>query len=187
MAYIQGNVLSGPRTSGGAGSAAGGGRTEFAATARERPQSSRGTPPRGLLVRGLPLLKPPYGIITAIDLNSGEIVWQIPHGQTPDRVANHPLLSDLDIPRTGQSASVGTLVTATLLIAGEAQLTSNQEGERRAMLRAYDKATGEEVGAIRLPAPQTGSPMTYMLNGEQYLVIAVSGSGYSGELVAYKL
>ncbi|MED5412982.1 MAG: PQQ-binding-like beta-propeller repeat protein [Pseudomonadota bacterium] len=187
MAYIQGNAISGPRTSGGAGSSAGGGRTEFASTQRERPVSTRGNPPRNLLVDRLPLLKPPYGRLTAIDLEEGEIAWQVPHGQTPDRIANHPVLAEMDLPRTGQGASVGSLVTKTLVIAGEAELTTNEVGERRAMLRAYDKSTGAEVGAIRLPAPQTGSPMTYELNGEQHIVVAVSGTGVAGRLVAYKL
>ena len=187
MAYIQGSALSGPRTSGGAGSSAGGGRTEFDAAQRVRPTSSRGTPPRNLLVDRLPLLKPPYGRLTAIDLRQGEIAWQVPHGQTPDRIANHPALAGLDIPRTGQGASVGTLVTKTLVIAGEAELTSDENGTRRAMLRAYDKSSGVEVGAVELPAPQTGSPMTYMIDEEQYIVIAVSGSGVSGRLVAFKL
>jgi len=187
MAYIQGSALSGPRTSGGAGSSAGGGRTEFDAAQRARPTSSRGTPPRNLLVDRLPLLKPPYGRLTAIDLRLGEIAWQVPHGQTPDRIANHPALAGLDIPRTGQGASVGTLVTKTLVIAGEAELTSDENDTRRAMLRAYDKSSGVEVGAVELPAPQTGSPMTYMIDEEQYIVIAVSGSGVSGRLVAFKL
>jgi quinoprotein glucose dehydrogenase len=134
------------------------------------------------------LLKPPYGKITAIDMNEGSILWQIAHGQTPDNVANHPALADIDLPRTGQNASVGTLVTKTLLIAGEAQLTTDPDtGERRAMLRAYDKATGSEVGAVALPAPQTGSPMTYQIEGEQYLAIAISGSGYSGEMRVLRL
>ena len=102
-------------------------------------------------------------------------------------MVNHPALAGMDIPRTGQGASVGTLVTRTLLIAGEAQLTTGADGERRAFLRAYDKATGDEVGALKLPAPQTGSPMTYSVDGEQYLVVAVSGSGYSGALLAFSL
>ena len=186
MAYIQGNAATGPRTSGGAGSSAGGGRTEFNAAQRERPVSSRGRPPIGLLVNGLPLLKPPYGVITAVDMNSGEIAWKVPHGQTPDRIRGNPALEGVELPRTGQSASVGTLVTKTLLIAGEAEMTTNEEGVSRAMLRAYDKATGEEVAALPLPAPQTGSPMTYELDGEQYLVVAVSGRGYSGELRAFR-
>jgi len=187
MAYIQGNAATGPRTSGGAGSSAGGGRTEFSPAQRQRPQSTRGIPPIGIRVQGLPLLKPPYGIISAIDLTQGTIAWQIPHGQTPDRVAQHPMIEGIDLPRTGQNASVGTLVTKTLLIAGEGELTADEDGVRRAMLRAYHKATGTEVGAVALPAPQSGSPMTYMLNGEQYIVLAVSGGGYSGELIALRL
>ena len=187
MAYIQGNAATGPRTSGGAGSSVGGGRTEFSPAQRQRPQSSRGTPPIGIRVQGLPLLKPPYGTISAIDLREGTIAWQIPHGQTPDRVAQHPMLKGIDLPRTGQNASVGTLVTKTLLIAGEGELTVDENGVRRAMLRAYHKTTGTEVGAVALPAPQSGSPMTYMLNGEQYIVLAVSGGGYSGELIALRL
>ena len=186
MAYIQGNAATGPRTSGGAGSSAGGGRTEFDAAQRQRPVSSRGRPPVGLLVNGLPLLKPPYGVITAVDMNNGEIAWQIPHGQTPDRIRANPALEGVDLPRTGQGASVGTLVTKTLLIAGEAEMTTGEDGSSRAMLRAYDKATGEERGALPLPAPQTGSPMTYELDGEQYLVVAISGRGYSGELLAFR-
>jgi len=187
MAYIQGNAVAGPRTSGGAGSSAGGGRTEFEAADQGREQSSRGDPPRNLLVEGLPLLKPPYGVISAIDMHRGELLWSIPHGATPDNVRNHPALQGLSIPRTGQSASVGTLVTGTLLIAGEAQETTGEDGQRSAWLRAYDKASGEEVGALRLPAPQTGSPMTYQLDGVQYLVVAVSGSRHPGELIAFRV
>lgn len=187
MAYIQGNAATGPRTSGGAGSAAGGGRVEFAGAQGERPQSTRGTPPISLRVQGLPLLKPPYGVITAIDMSRGDIVWKIPHGATPDAVREHPQLQGLDIPRTGQEGSVGTLVTGSLLIAGEPEMTTNAAGERAAWLRAYDKRSGAELGAIPLPAPQTGSPMTYSLDGVQYLVLAVSGSGYSGELIAFRL
>ena len=187
MAYIQGNATSGPRTSGGAGSQAGGGRTAFNATKREVPTSNRGRPPIGIRVQGLPLLKPPYGKLTAIDMNAGEIMWQVAHGRTPDRVRNHPMLQGLDIPRTGQNASMGTLVTRTLVIVGEGQLTTDESGVSSANLRAYNKQTGEEMGAVTLPAPQTGSPMTYLLNGEQYLVVAISGRSYSGELLAFKL
>lgn len=187
MAYIQGSAATGPRTSGGAGSQAGGGRVESAAARRQAPVSSRGTPPRSLLVDGLPLLKPPYGTISAIDMNKGEILWQIPHGETPDNIKNHPQLQTLDIPRTGQGTMIGTLVTGSLLIAGEGEVHTHPDGRRGAMLRAYNKATGEEVGAVLMPAPQTGSPMTYWLNSQQYLVVAISGRGYSGEYVAYRL
>jgi quinoprotein glucose dehydrogenase len=141
-----------------------------------------------LNVDGLPLLKPPYGTITAINLDKGEIVWQIAHGETPDVVRNHPALKALNIPRTGQETyNVGTLITKTLVIAGEGQITTTSEHPRGAMLRAYDKKTGKEVGAVYMPAQQTGSPMTYMLNGKQYIVVAVSGGAYSGEYIAYTL
>ena len=175
FAYHQGTALSGARRTGGAGSATAG---DDASTA------DGGT--RALTVRGLPLIKPPYGQISAIALDAGEIRWQVPHGETPDLIRNHPDLKALKVGRTGQPGSVGTLVTKTLLIAGESSFTTTARG-RGAMLRAYDKATGSEVGAVFMPAPQTGSPMTYLLSGRQYLVIAVSGAGYSGELIAFGL
>jgi quinoprotein glucose dehydrogenase len=141
----------------------------------------------GLTVQGLPLVKPPYGRITAIDLNKGEIVWQIAHGETPDNIKIHPALKGLAIPRTGRQGRIGVLATKTLVIAGEGGFFTTPSGPRGAMLRAYDKTTGLEVGAVYMPAPQTGSPMTYMLNGKQYIVVPISGNGYSGELLAFKL
>jgi quinoprotein glucose dehydrogenase len=141
----------------------------------------------GVTVQGLPLLKPPYGTISAIDLNRGEIVWQVAHGETPDNIRNHPALKGLNIPRTGRpNGRIGTLVTRTLVIAGEPGFFTMPNGQRGAMLRAYDKATGREVGAVPMPAPSSGSPMTYMLNGRQYLVVPISGGTYSGEFVAYR-
>ena len=140
-----------------------------------------------LNVRGLPLIKPPYGRITAIDLNKGDIAWQVAHGETPDNVRNHPDLKGLTIPRTGQTGVIGTLVTKTLVIAGERQFTTTADHPRGAMLRAYNKANGQEVGAVFMPAPQTGSPMTYMQNGKQYVVVAVGGANFPAELVAYRL
>ncbi len=139
-----------------------------------------------LQIQGLPLVKPPWGRITALDLNEGRLVWQTPHGETPDTVRNHPALKGLTIPRTGQGQS-GTLVTKTLVIAGESSLSTTASGRRGAMLRAYDKATGTEVGAVYMPAPESGSSMTYLLNGRQYIVIAIGGSSYSSELVAFRL
>jgi quinoprotein glucose dehydrogenase len=136
---------------------------------------------------GMPLVKPPWGRITAIDLNKGDIVWQIAHGETPDNVRNNPALKGLNIPRTGRPGRIGVLTTKTLLIAGEGGFFTTPNGQRGAMFRAYNKTTGKEVGAVYMPAPQTGSPMTYMLNGEQYIVVAISGAGYSGELLAFKL
>jgi quinoprotein glucose dehydrogenase len=142
----------------------------------------------GLTVQGLPLMKPPYATISAINLDKGEIVWQIAHGETPDAIRNHAALKGLTIPRTGQSGyNIGTLVTRTLVIAGEGQITTTADHPRGAMLRAYDKATGKEVGAVYMPAPQSGSPMTYMLNGKQYIIVAVSGGAYSGEYLAFRL
>ncbi|MEQ8312765.1 MAG: pyrroloquinoline quinone-dependent dehydrogenase [Gammaproteobacteria bacterium] len=186
MAYIQGNAVSGPRVSAGAGSSSSI-DLSVAVENRQRPVSSRGNPPRSLLVDRLPLLKPPYGVFTAIDLNEGEILWQVPHGRTPDRIKDHPALRELDIPRTGQNGYSGSLVTSTLLIAGEPQMTSDEDGTLSAYLRAYNKLTGEEVAAVRLPAPQTGSPMTYLHNGKQYVLVAVSGTRYSGELIAFAI
>ena len=138
-------------------------------------------------MQGLPLVKPPYGSITAIDLNKGEILWRIAHGETPDNIRNHPALKGLTLPRTGRPGRIGTLVTKSLLIAGEGGFFTTPSGQRGAMLRAYDKPTGREVGAVYMSAPQTGSPMTYMLNGKQYLVVPISGGSYSAELVAFKL
>ena len=138
-------------------------------------------------MQGLPLVKPPYGRITAIDLNKGDIVWQIAHGETPDNIKNHPALRGVTIPRTGRTGRIGVLVTKTLLVAGEGGFFTAPNGLRGAMLRAYDKATGNEVGAVLMPAQQSGSPMTYMLNGKQYIVLAISGGSYTAELVAYRL
>ena len=170
--YHQGTVLSGARTAGGSGATAG---------------AEGGGAVQSLDVQGLPLIKPPYGRISAIDLDRGDIKWQTPHGETPDRIKNHPALKGLNIPRTGRPGIVGTLVTKTLVIAGEPGFGPTPSGQRGSMLRAYDKASGKEVAAVYMPAPQTGSPMTYMLNGKQYLVVAISGTNYPGELLAFKV
>jgi quinoprotein glucose dehydrogenase len=139
-------------------------------------------------VDGLPLMKPPYGTISAINLDTGEIIWQIAHGETPDIVRNYPALKGMTIPRTGQeNYNIGTLITKTLVIAGEGHVTTTSDHPRGVMLRAYDKKNGKEVGAVFMPAPQTGSPMTYMHNGKQYVVVAISGGPYSGEYIAYTL
>ena len=140
-----------------------------------------------LNIDGIPIIKPPWGRITAIDLNQGEILWQIPHGETPDNIREHPRLEGVTIPRTGRVGRIGTLVTKTLVIAGEGGTFTTPSGDEGAMLRAYDKATGEEVGAVYMPAPQSGSPMTYMLDGRQYIVVAISGGGHPGELLAFRL
>ncbi len=169
--YHQGTVLAGARRSGGSGSAA----------------AAEGGAVTALTIQGLPLVKPPYGQINAISLDTGDILWQVPHGETPDAIKNHPALKGLNIPRTGRPGNVGTLVTKTLVVSGEPGFGTTSTGQRGSMLRAYDKKTGAEVGAVYMPAPQTGSPMTYMLNGRQYLIVAISGGTYSGELLALRL
>ena len=137
----------------------------------------------GFTVEGLPVEKPPYASITAIDLNKGEILWRVAHGETPNSIRNNPALTGVNIPRTGRAGVFGILLTRTLAIAGE----RSAPGQPDAMLRAYDKATGKEVGAVAMPAGQTGTPMTYMLNGRQYIVVAVGGSNFPAELVAFTL
>jgi quinoprotein glucose dehydrogenase len=143
----------------------------------------------GLSVQGLPLVKPPYGTLTAINLDRGEIVWQVAHGDTPDNVRNHPALRGLTIPKTGQvgTGGVGSMVTKTLVVMGDPQITTTPEHPRGAMLRAYDKTNGNQVGALFMAAPQSGSPMTYLADGKQYIVVAIGGGNYSGEYVAYAL
>ncbi|PYS39973.1 MAG: quinoprotein glucose dehydrogenase [Acidobacteria bacterium] len=140
-----------------------------------------------LNVQGLPLAKPPYASISAIDLNKGEILWQIAHGETPDNIRNHPALQGIDIPRTGRPGAFGVLVTKTLVISGERGVFTTPSGKQGAMLRAYDKATGKGVGAVYMPQGQTGTPMTYTVGGKQYIVLAIAGPGFPAEFIAYKL
>ena len=198
MNYIQGSALTGARAAVPMGAARGPSAivappAPTAAAAPAAPVAAgrggagggEGGGP-GLTVQGLPIVKPPYGSISAISLDNGEILWQIAHGDTPDYIRNHPALKGLNIPRTGQAGIIGTLVTKALLIAGEPQVTTTGH-PRGALLRAYDKATGKDVGAVLMPAPQSGSPMTYLLNGKQYIVVAISGGNYPGELLAFRL
>jgi quinoprotein glucose dehydrogenase len=140
-------------------------------------------------VQGLRLLKPPYGRITAYNMNKGEIAWQIPNGDTPDNVKTHPALKGLNIPRTGKPSNAGILVTKTMLFAGEGSGGAP-------ILHAYDKATGAEIWQTPLPGPQVSLPMTYMHNGRQFIVLAVRGSGgnaqtgapgFGAQLVAFAL
>jgi quinoprotein glucose dehydrogenase len=160
-------------------------RTEFAwvggnaAPAGEAP---------ALRVQGMPLVKPPWGSIVAIDMNKGEILWKIANAETPDNVRNLPALKGLNIPRTGRASNtIGLLVTKTLMIAGEPGTFTLPDGRQGAMLRAYDKSSGKEQGAVYMPTGQTGTPMTYMLNGKQYIVIAIGAANYPAELVAFRL
>ena len=188
FAWVQGSAATGMRTTLGSGGGAGadapvGDRANARTAAPASGEGGGG----GLTVQGLPLVKPPYGRLTAINMDTGDIQWQVAHGETPDNVKQHPLLKGMTIPRTGQSGNVGTLVTKTLVIVGDPRVATHPNGRRGAMLRAYGKRTGAEVAAVFMAAPQSGSPMTYMLNGRQYVVVAISGGNYSGELLAFAL
>ncbi len=134
-------------------------------------------------------MKPPYGVLSAVNLDRGELVWQVPHGDTPDNIRNHPLLRSMNIPKTGQPGTpgVGLMVTKTLVVMGDPQVTSPPGRPRGAMLRAYNKQTGAQVGELWMPAPQSGPPMTYSVDGRQYIIVAVSGGAYSGEYIAFSL
>jgi quinoprotein glucose dehydrogenase len=140
----------------------------------------------GLLIDGLPIVKPPYGVISAVSLEKGAIAWQVPYGQTPDNVANTLKERGINVGNTGMNGSVGVLITKSLVVLGDSQITSIGH-PRGAMMRAYDKKTGQEVGAVWMPAPVSGSPMTYEWQGKQYIIIAVSGGTYSGEYIAFAL
>jgi quinoprotein glucose dehydrogenase len=146
---------------------------------------------RGLTagLEGLPIVKPPYGVLTAIDLNTGETKFKVAHGETPDNVRASLQRLGISYPeKTGQGGSVGVLVTRTLVIVGDPQATTTPEHPRGGMLRAYDKQTGREVGAVLMPNFQSGSPMTYMASGRQYIVVAVQGTGGGGgQYIAYAL
>jgi quinoprotein glucose dehydrogenase len=147
---------------------------------------SRGIPMEGPF--GLPLIKPPYGRITAIDMNRGEHAWMIANADTPDEIKNHPRLRGVEIPaRTGTGDRGGLLVTKTLLFGGEgAGLYGGQTGGGN-LFRAFDKQTGEIIASVELPAKQTGLPMTYAIDGVQYIVVPVGDTGFPGELVALRL
>jgi quinoprotein glucose dehydrogenase len=189
-----GSAADAPQRGGRGGEAGRGGQAPAAAPSAAPAAPAAGAPPTppqggggGLTVQGLPLLKPPYGLLNAIDLDKGEIKWQVPHGDTPDAVRNHPALKGMNIPKTGLPGSVGLVVTKTLVVLGDSAVTTTPEHPRGAMLRAYDKQTGKEVGAVWMPAPQSGSPMTYLADHKQYLIVAVSGGNYSGEYIAFSL
>ena len=128
---------------------------------------------------GLPLIKPPYGRITAIDMNTGEHRWMIPNGDTPDDIKNNPALKGVALPPTGKASKALLLVTKTLLFAAEGYGGAP-------ILRALDKATGKVVAEFVLPGVGSGKPMSYMLGGKQYIVLAV-GKQNPAELVALAL
>lgn len=134
-------------------------------------------------IQGLDLVKPPYGRITAIDMNSGEHLWWVANADTPERIANHPLLAGIDLPPTGVPTRSGILLTKTLLFVAE----GNGSADAGPTMRAFNKETGDIVAEMELPANQIGLPFTYEHEGKQYLAMFVGGSGYPAELVTYTL
>lgn len=131
-------------------------------------------------VDGLPFLKPPYNRITAIDLNKGEKLWTIAGGDTPDNIKNNPALAGLSIPRTGARARPSTLATKTLLFVSEGWAT-------KPVLHVHDKKTGDLIADIPLAGWVAGSPMSYMINGTQYVAFWVGKGGMAAELTVMKV
>ena len=137
--------------------------------------------------QGLPLLKPPYGSLVAIDLNAGEILWRVANGDGP---RDHPALRDLDLPPLGQAARVSPLVTSTLVFLGEGVdrgMVLLPEDVGGKLFKAYDKATGAVVAEVELPGGVSGAPISYMANGRQYIVMPIAWSDMTSEWVALAL
>jgi quinoprotein glucose dehydrogenase len=131
-------------------------------------------------VDDLPLIKPPYGRITAYDMNKGEIAWQVPNGDTPPNVKEALAKAGvMNAPPTGFPSNASFVVTKTLLIGGEGS-------GGRAILHAYDKKTGENIAEILMPGSQTGVPMSYMYQNRQFILVSVAGRP-AGQLVAFSL
>jgi quinoprotein glucose dehydrogenase len=137
---------------------------------------------------GLPLIKPPWGRITAIDLNTGDHVWMVPNGQAPEYVRKHPALAGIDLSGAGNPERAPLLVTKTLLFSGDgAGLFSSGPQGGGNKFRALDKRTGRTIFEMELPGNETGLPMTYMINGRQFIVVATGTRGAVPELVALAL
>jgi quinoprotein glucose dehydrogenase len=196
MQQPDGRIIGAGGTAGGTNDNMGG---AFGGTANPNGRSGLGGPVTGIkdglndpitrgmmTINGLSMMKPPYGRITAIDLNQGTKLWQVAHGETPDHVKNNPLLKGVTIPRTGQSGILGVLTTKSLVICGDSGLFTDEQGRKAARLRAYEKTTGREVGAVFMNQAQTGSPMTYLVGGRQYIVVATAGF-QGAEYIAYRL
>lgn len=134
-------------------------------------------------IQGLEVVKPPYGRITAIDMNSGDHLWMIANADTPDRIKNHALLEGVDLPRTGVPTRSGIFVTKSLLFQAEGTGAAGASP----IFRAINKDTGEIVAEIDLPFNQTGLPFTYEHEGKQYIAMFMGGAGNPAELVAFAL
>ena len=113
-------------------------------------------------------------------MNTGEHLWWIPNGDTPDRIANHPLLEGIEIPNTGYQGNATVLVTRSLLMFAEGR-------GGRLLWYAADKQTGERIGAVEIPAPVSTAPMTYLHDGVQYIVLSIAGNGIPGSIAALRL
>ena len=130
--------------------------------------------------QGLPIYKPPYSQIVAIDMNKGEHLWSIPNGDTPDRIKHHPALEGVDLPNTGRTSHAVTMVTKTLLITAEGRGGAS-------VLHAVDKLTGERLGTVDIPAPGRYGMMSYLHEGQQYIVVQIASTTHSGSLVALRV
>jgi quinoprotein glucose dehydrogenase len=134
--------------------------------------------------QGLPLWKPPYSRMTAIDMHSGEAAWMKPSGMGSAAIRNHPALAGVNLPPLGGEGRGGPIATKTLMISWKGGSLRGEERAREGPpeaaespgLVAYDKRTGEEVGFAKLPAAPIGTPMTYMVDGRQYIAVTVSGT-----------
>jgi quinoprotein glucose dehydrogenase len=136
---------------------------------------------------GFQIVKPPYGRITAINMNTGDHVWMQAIGNTPEAIKNSPMLKGVTIPKTGRPGRLGTMVTKTLLWAGERGPLDTINGQQVSWFRSYDKLTGDIVSELPIPANTTNVPMTYLAGGKQYIVIAVAAPGHPAELLGLAL
>jgi quinoprotein glucose dehydrogenase len=180
MAYVGGAGRGGP-----AGGAARGGPAPAPAPARGGPAGGDASTRGQLGPQGLPLIKPPWGRVTAINLNTGDHAWMVPNGDVPDAVKNHPALKGIDLGQTGRPERAPLMVTKTLLFAADgAGMFNSGPGGGGNKFRALDKKTGATIHEMALPANATGIPMTYLVNGRQHIVVAVGARNYPAELVA---
>jgi glucose dehydrogenase len=170
------------------------GTLAFATQARGGPPNQGGQqrqqppwPGPDLSIDGFPIFKGPYGRITAYDMNRGEKLWTVANGDGP---RHHPLVKDLNLPPLGVPGRPAPLLTKTLLFIGEGSDAipgTNRDGMWGKMFRAYDKTTGRVLWETELPAGTTGSPMTYVHGGRQYVLVAVGGRDQGPEWVAFSL
>jgi quinoprotein glucose dehydrogenase len=151
-------------------------------------QSIRPVQRTNLGPQGLPLIRPPWGRITAIDLNTGDHLWMIANGDAPDYINNHRALKGIDLSNTGKPSRSPLLVTKTLLFGADGNnLWASPAGAGGNVFRAIDKRSGKVLHEMALPAMATGAPMTYMVDGRQIIVVAVGAIGFPAELVALAL